>query len=96
MILIWLAAGISVGLVNALTIRFTVSRLGEDSSVRGLGRLIAGMFGRWIVAAALMAVALGRGMVEGVLALTGFGAARWVAILWWSYKRQKATMEEKQ
>lgn len=86
MILVWLAVGILIGLANALTMSVAVWRLSANASGRGLGWLMAGMLGRWTWTAALLAVAFWRGMAEGLLALTGFWAARWVAIVWWSRK----------
>jgi len=48
MILIWLAAGMVIGLVNALMMSVTVWRLDANAPVQGLGWLMVGMAGRWI------------------------------------------------
>ncbi len=84
--LIWPLVGILSGLINALTLSATVRRWGMDVPTRGWGTFMAGMAGRWLMSAALLAVAFGGGLFEGLLALAGFWVARWATILWWHLK----------
>jgi hypothetical protein len=84
MILVWLLAGVAVGLVNALTMVITVRHLSPTAPARGVHWTVAGMFARWVLTAAALMVAFRRGFEAGLLVLTGFWIARWGAILWWN------------
>lgn len=84
MILVWVLAGVGVGLVNALTMVLTVRNLSPTTPARGVHWTVIGMIARWVLTAALLMVAFRRGIEAGLLVLTGFWLARWGAILWWN------------
>lgn len=86
MLMLWLTGGALIGLFNALTMNLTVGRLGAEAPARSLGRVVASMAVRSILAAAWFAAAFWNGFTAGLLALTGFWVARWAAILWWHCK----------
>lgn len=82
--LVWLFAGMLVGLLNALTISATVTRLTSAAAVQSLCRITSGMALRWILTAVLLAAALRHGAGAGLLAFAGLWLARWATIMWWS------------
>ncbi len=86
MIWIWPIVGALIGMLNALALSVTVQRLDGDRPATSYGLLIAGMAGRWVVTAVLLAVVFKNGINAGLLALAGFWIARWAAILWWNGK----------
>lgn len=83
MSLLWLLAGILLGLFNALTMAATV-RGPVPTTANRLYWIIGGMVARWVWTAALLIVALRQSAGAGLAAFAGLWLARWVAIAWWS------------
>ena len=92
MTLTWLFAGAAVGVLNGLTLRWTVARLRPDMVLRSVALVVGGMFLRWGLAAVLLVAALlpdtvspdtvSGGSVPGLLAFAGLWLSRW-GIVWW-------------
>jgi hypothetical protein len=79
--MIWLSGGIIIGILNGLTLRWTVSRLRPNSSLIGVPLVAAGSVLRLGLATVLLALAAQHGMASGLLAFAGLWLARWVVIL---------------
>jgi hypothetical protein len=87
MTLTWLFAGAAVGVLNGLTLRWTVARLRPDMVLRSVALVVGGMFLRWGLAAVLLVAALlpdavSGSSVPGLLAFAGLWLSRW-GIIWW-------------
>jgi hypothetical protein len=78
--MIWLSGGIIIGILNGLTLRWTVGRLRPEASLIGIPLVAVGYFLRLGLAAGLLIIALQRGIVPGLLAMTGLWLARWITI----------------
>ncbi|MBN1642931.1 MAG: hypothetical protein JXA09_16970 [Anaerolineae bacterium] len=76
---LWFLAGAAIEILNALSRRWTVDRLGQLSAV---GWVIAGFVLRLAGTAAVLVLAFRHSARGGVAALIGYLAARWVALLW--------------
>ena len=79
--MIWLSSGIVIGLLNGLTLRWTVRRLQPESSFIGVPLVAAGALLRLGLATALLVFAAQQGMASGLLAFAGLWLARWMFIL---------------
>lgn len=78
--MIWLSGGIGIGILNGLTLRWTVGRLRPEASLIGVPLVAVGYFLRLGFAAGLLIIALQRGIVPGLLAMTGLWLARWITV----------------
>jgi hypothetical protein len=78
--MIWLSGGIVIGILNGLTLRWTVGRLRPEASLIGVPLVAVGYFLRLGLAAGLLIIALQRDIVPGLLAMTGLWLARWITI----------------
>lgn len=83
MSLVWLFAGVLVGLLNALAMSAAVARLSPAAPTQGLFWIAGGMVARWVVIAVFLAAALQQGAGTGLLAFAGLWLARWAAVGWW-------------
>jgi len=78
----WLFTGGVVGVLNGLTLWWTVARLRPDASHRALAWVLGGMMLRWGLAAGLLVTALQRGIVPGLLAFAALWLTRWGMACW--------------
>jgi len=85
--LLWLLAGIALGLGNALTMASTVRGLAPTAATYPLRRVFGGVAVRWLWTAVLLVVALRQSAGAGLAAFAGLWIARWAAIAWWSIRR---------
>lgn len=85
MILCWLLAGGAIGALNGASRRWTVARLRPEAPRDALGLVWGGLALRWGLVAALLIIALQRGVVAGLLAFVGLSLARWVMVIWFSF-----------
>ncbi|MDY7040168.1 MAG: hypothetical protein SVX38_04825 [Chloroflexota bacterium] len=82
MIVLWLFAGLTVGALNGLTLRWTVAHLCPEWAGRALICVWGGALLRWVAVAGLLIVALQRGILPGLLAFAGLWLARWGMMCW--------------
>ncbi len=79
--LFWLPIGIIVGILNDLTLRWTVGRLRSGPLLTRVPLVVAGFVFRMGSATALLILASQQGLALGLLAFAGLWLARWIAIL---------------
>lgn len=79
-VLLWLPIGITAGILNGLTLRWTVDRLRPDAVLIGAPLIAMGFVLRLGLSAGLLATALQRGIVPGLLACAGLWLARWLVV----------------
>jgi hypothetical protein len=89
MILSWWVAGFAVGLFNGWTIWWTADRLRPGVSHRIVVWVLGGASLRWTLATGLLAAALQRGIVPGLLAFFGLWLARWGTVGWASVRARE-------
>ncbi len=73
----WLFTGGVVGVLNGMTLWWTVARLRPDTPRRAVAWALGGAILRWGLAGGLLISALQRGIVPGLLAFAGLWLARW-------------------
>jgi hypothetical protein len=80
----WLLAGGAIGLLNGLSLRWTVTRFRPDASSQAAVLAVAGAMLRWGLAAGLLIAALQQGIACGLLAFAGLQFARWGVVCWFN------------
>jgi hypothetical protein len=78
--MLWLLAGLTIGTLNGLTLRWTVNRLRPDAALTSVPLVVLGFLMRLGFAAGLLVIALQRDIGLGLLAFAGLWLARWVTI----------------
>jgi hypothetical protein len=78
----WLFTGGAVGVLNGLTLWWTVARLRPGAPRHAVAWALGGTMLRWGLAAGLLITALQRGIVPGLLAFAGLWLARWGMACW--------------
>jgi hypothetical protein len=73
----WLVTGGTIGVLNGLSLRWTVARLRPDAPRRAVALAMAGTLLRRSLVAGLLIAALRRGVTPGLLAFGGLWLARW-------------------
>jgi hypothetical protein len=76
---LWFVAGAAIEVLNALSRRWTVARLGQLGAV---GWVIGGFVVRIVGTATVLVLAFRHSASSGVAALIGYLAARMVALVW--------------
>jgi hypothetical protein len=79
--LFWLPIGIITGILNGLTLRWTVGRLRSEISLAGVPLVAVGSLLRMGLATALLIFASQHGMIPCLLSFAGLWLARWMVIL---------------
>jgi hypothetical protein len=79
---LWIVAGALIGLLNAAVRWWAVSHVGACAPERALLLAVGGMVVRLSLVASLLALAMSRGIVPGLLAFGGLWMARWATVLW--------------
>jgi len=80
--MLWLLGGILVGFINAvLTVR-TVTKVRPEVNYSMSAVVLRGLFSRLGLAAAIMLVAINRGIGAGLMAFAGLWLARWFFVRW--------------
>jgi len=84
----WLFAGGVIGVLNTLTLWWTVARLHPDAPRSAVNLVLGGAILRWSFAAGLLIAALQRGIVPALLAFAGMWLTRWGLACWlgWGHK----------
>jgi len=77
---LWLFTGGSIGVLNGLSLRWTVARLRPDTPRQAVAWTLGGGMLRWGLAAGLLVAALQRGILPALLAFAGLWLARWGTI----------------
>jgi hypothetical protein len=78
--MIWFIIGIAIGVLNGLTLRWTVGRLRPETSLTGVPLVMLGFPLRLGLVAALLLVALQSGIAPCLLSFTGLWLARWLVV----------------
>ena len=78
----WLFTGGAVGVLNGLSLLWTVARLRPDAPRRAVTWALGGAMLRWSLAAVLLISALQRGIAPALLAFAGLWLARWGMACW--------------
>jgi hypothetical protein len=73
----WLLTGGSIGMVNTLSLQWTVARLHPDAPRRAVTWTVMGALLRWGLAAALLIAALQHGVASTLVAFSGLWLVRW-------------------
>ena len=79
--MLWLSAGLTIGILNGLTLHWTVGRLRPETALVGAPLVAFGGLLRLALAAALLILASQHGMMPCLLSFTGLWLARWMVIL---------------
>jgi len=80
-LILWLIGGAVVGVLNVLSLDWSLGRLLHPAaSLGGVALILGGAVVRWGIAAGLLLVALQRGIGAALLALGGLWLGRWVMI----------------
>jgi hypothetical protein len=92
--MLWLFAGLIVGILNGLTLRWTVGRLRSGTALTGVPLVALGVLLRLGLATALLIFASQHGMTPCLLAFTGLWLARWIIILviWPPHRARKESV----
>jgi hypothetical protein len=78
--MLWLFAGLLLGTLGGLTLRWTVGRLRPGTNLASVPLVALGFLLRLALYAGVLAVALQRGIAPGLLAFVGLWLARWITI----------------
>jgi hypothetical protein len=87
-IALWLLAGCAVGAANGVMRWWMVSRLRHGMQLNPLVPAWGGLTLRLALAAALLTLALRRGLAPGLLAFAGLWLARWGTLIWFGALRR--------
>ena len=79
--MIWFIFGIATGILNGLTLRWTVGRLRPEASIISEPLVMLGFVLRMGLTAALLVLASQHSLVSGMLSFAGLWLARWTVIL---------------
>jgi len=79
--MIWFIIGIAIGILNGLTLRWTMGRLRLETSLTGVPLVTLGFVSRMGLTAALLVFASQRGLTTCLLSFAGLWLARWTVIL---------------
>ena len=77
MLVSWLFIGGAVGILNGLSLWWTVARLHPDAPSSAASLAMGGAMLRWVLNAGLLIAALQQGIASGLLAFTGWWLVRW-------------------
>jgi hypothetical protein len=80
---LWFAGGAAVEVLNTLTRKWTVERLGRQPVV---GWMVGGYVLRLALTSAVLVLGFRHGAISGVAALLGYLCSRW-AMVWWVQRR---------
>lgn len=83
----WLFAGGAIGVLNVLSLQWTVGRLRPDVPRNAVAWVLAGALLRWTTTAGVLIAALERGILPGLLAFAGLWLARWGMVYWLGFGR---------
>jgi hypothetical protein len=78
-VFLWFLAGVTVEVVNALSRKWTVERLGQRTLV---GWVAGGYFMRLAVTSAVLVLAFRHRPISGAAALLGYVCSRWATMFW--------------
>lgn len=84
----WLSTGLTIGILNGLTLRWTVSRLRPETALVGAPLVALGGLLRLGLATALLVFASQHGIIPCLLSFAGLWLARWMVILFTLSHRQ--------
>ena len=73
----WLFIGGAIGMLNGLSLRWTVARLHPDAPTHAAVLTMGGAMLRWVLTAGLLIAALQHGIKSGLLAFAGLWLVRW-------------------
>ena len=76
----WFMIGIAIGVLNGLTLRWTVGRLRPDTAPASIPLIALGFLLRLALSAGLLIIALQRGIALGLLAFVGLWLSRWITV----------------
>jgi hypothetical protein len=79
--MLWLFAGLTIGILNGLTLRWTVGRLRSGTALIGVPLVALGGLLRLGLGTALLIFASQHGMTPCLLSFAGLWLARWIVIL---------------
>jgi hypothetical protein len=79
---LWFCAGGAIEVVNALTRKQAVERLGTQSAYVSLVWIVGGFVLRMFATGMVLVLAFRHSLVSGVLALVGYWVSRWAMIRW--------------
>jgi hypothetical protein len=78
--MLWFVAGLTIGTLNGLTLRWTVGRLQPDTAPASIPLVALGFLLRLALSAGLLIIALQRGIAPGLLAFVGLWLSRWITV----------------
>ena len=79
--MMWFIIGIATGILNGLTLRWTVGRLRPETSLISIPLITMGSLLRLGLVTALLILASQHGLMSGLLAFAGLWLTRWIVIL---------------
>ena len=80
----WLFTGGAIGVLNGLSLWWTVSRLRPNAPSHAAVLAMAGAILRWGLAAGVLIVALQHSIASGLLTFAGLRLARWGMVCWFN------------
>ena len=78
--MMWFVIGIAIGILNGLSLRWTVSRLRPETSLTSIPLITMGSLLRLGLATALLALASQHSLISGLLAFIGLWLTRWIVV----------------
>ena len=88
----WLFTGGAVGVLNGLTLWWTVARLRPGAPRGVVAWALGGAMLRWALTVGLLSSALQRGIVPGLLAFAGLWLVRWGMACWWALGQKSSEL----
>ncbi|MBN1811591.1 MAG: hypothetical protein JXA14_07130 [Anaerolineae bacterium] len=79
--MLWLSTGLTIGILNGLTLRRTINLLRPETSLASVPLMALGFLLRMGFVTALLVFASQHGLVPGLLACTGLWLARWITMI---------------
>jgi len=76
----WFIIGIAIGILNGLTLHWTVGRLRPETSLISAPLVMFGFLLRFGLVATLLLVALQSGIAPCLLSFAGLWLARWITV----------------